>query len=83
MLIKAAISRISQKTIVFMNCLLPFILASFVWFAFSYIKAINNDPILADHIYRPIADHIFISLVLVIGGGIVFDCSIANGDLKK
>ncbi len=81
--LKCAVSQISRKTIVFMNCFLPFILLAFVWFAFSYIKAANADPLLADYIYKPISDHLFLSLALVIGGGVLFDCSIANGDLKK
>ncbi len=83
MRLKAAISQISRKTIVLMNCLLPFMLLAFVWFAVSYIKAVNADPILAEYVYRPISDHIFLSLALIIGGGVIFDCSIANGDLKK
>ena len=81
--LKLALSKISPKTIVFMNCLLPFILLAFIWFAASYIKSASVNPLLADHLYRPISDQLFLSLALVIGGGVLFDCSIANGDIKK
>ena len=81
--LKLALRNISEKTIFFMNCMLPFILLAFTWFAVSYIKAASCDPVLAEYTYKPISDHMFLSLALVIGVGVLFDCSIANGDLKK
>ena len=81
--IRRAVSNISRQTIVFMNCMLPFILLAFIWFAVSYIRASGCDPVLAEYTYKPISDNMFVSLTLVIGGGVLFDCSIANGDLKK
>lgn len=74
---------ISPKTVTLLNIFLPFLLCAFVWFAFSYIKAVAEDPICADIIFRPISDNLFSSLLLVFCGAAAFDCSIANGDLKK
>lgn len=76
-------SRISSKTIRILSIALPIMLCAFIWFAISYINASIANPVLANYIYKEISDHLFISLVLVFGGAAVFDCSIANGDLKK
>ena len=83
MQLKTAVYNISEKTLILMNCLLPLILSLFIWFAFSYITLSMKNPLLAYHVYRPISDTLFTSLALIIGGGVLFDCSIANGDLKK
>ena len=79
----SAFSKISSKTIVLLNILFPIMLLIFVWFTVSYINASVKSPTYAEYAFKPIADHIFLSLALVFGGAAIFDCSIKNGDLKK
>ena len=75
-------SQISRLAIRFLNVLLPFLTLTFIWFASSYISAHRQNPILADELYKIIAEHLLISLALVLGGAAILDCSIANGDIN-
>ncbi len=77
------LSKISSKTIVFLNIFFTFLLILFICAAIFYIKAATSDPTLAEAIYTEVFENLYVSLALVIAGGAVFDCSIANGDLKK
>ena len=74
---------ISPKTLKLLNTTLPFMLSAFLWFGGAYIEAALSDPIRADIVFRPIAEHLLVSLALLIGGAAVLDCSIAHGDFDK
>lgn len=74
---------ISPKTIKLLNTTLPFMLSAFLWFGGAYIEASLQDPIRAEIVFRPIAEHLLVSLALLIGGAAVIDCSIARGDFDK
>ena len=79
--IRRFFSRTSRLAIRLLNVLLPFLTLTFIWFAASYISAHRQNPILADELYKIIADHLFLSLTLVIGGAAILDCSVTNGDI--
>jgi len=77
------LSNISPKTLRLLNTFLPFLLCAFIWFGVSYISTALDDPIYAEHFYRPISDNLLSSLCLILGGAAVFDRSIARGDFDK
>ena len=74
--------KISRLATRLLNAFLPFLILFFIWFLVSYISAHQQNPILADELYRVIADHLFLSLALVLGGAAILDCSVANGDIN-
>ena len=67
--------RISLYTIKLLNSLLPIILLEFIWFGVSFIIAAKLDPLGAIAHYRPIIEHLMTSLLITIGGAILFDIS--------
>ena len=62
---------------------LPFLTCVFIWFGVSYIRASYNNPIYAEHIFRPVSESLLVSLCLLIGGAAILDRSIARGDFDK
>lgn len=81
--ITMALSLISPSTIRLLNTVLPFLLCAFLWFGGAYIAASLRDPVYAEYAFRPVSDNLLISLLLLIGGAAILDCSIARGDFDK
>ena len=77
------LSHISPEALKLLNLTLPFLLCAFIWFAVSYISAALDDPIRAEHTYRPISENLLASLCLLLGGAAILDRSIARGDFDK
>lgn len=73
-----AASSISPKTITLLNLILPFLLVEFIWFAASFITTARLDPLRAIDIYNPMIEYLMMSLLLTLGGGIIFDIAISN-----
>ena len=77
------LSYISKSALRLLNTVLPFLLCAFIWFCVSYVRDALRDPLLADHIYRPVAESLMVSLCLLLGGAAILDRSIARGDFDK
>ena len=79
----SALSLISPSTLRLLNSTLPFLLCAFLWFAGSYIAASLHDPVYAEYTFRPVSDNLLMSLLLLICGAAILDCSISRGDFDK
>lgn len=67
---------LSSHTIKLLNYLLPIILLEFIWLAIAFYSDISADPIYALGYYPIIIEHLMMSLLLTIGGAVLFDISI-------
>ena len=74
--------RISTYTIKLLNSLLPIILAEFIWFAISFILAARLDPLGATSHYSPMIEYLMTSLLITLGGAVVFDISLREQNQK-
>ena len=73
-----AARRISSHTVSLLNTILPILLMEFIWFAASFILTARLDPIKAADLYYPMIEYLMTSLLLTIGGGVVFDIAMTG-----
>ena len=74
------LSHISSQTIKLMNYFLPFLLAEFIWFVISFYIEMKADALRAIYVYRGIAEHLMMSLLILIVCSVLFDISIHESD---
>lgn len=73
-----AARHISSHTVSIMNIILPFLLAAFLRFAVSFCISASIDPLKAFDTYSPMIEYLMMSLLLTLGGGVIFDIAISK-----
>jgi hypothetical protein len=77
-LLKISLSKLSPHTIKYLNILLTIIFSEFVWFAVSFYIDMRLDPLKAISLYSPMIEYLMMSLLITLGGGVIFDIAISK-----
>ena len=72
----------SPNAVSFLNLILPFLLAVFIWFAISFYMEIKNDPLRALDTYSPMIEYLMMSLFITVTSGTLIDMAICENEKK-